>query len=359
MRVLQIYKDYPPVLGGIEKHIRDLAIGLPGHGFQISVVACSTDHRARVMHDGPAKVLLLPRDLQVSSAPISLAMFFVLRRFEADLLHVHLPYPPGELAAILSGRPMVCTYHSPVVRQRVMGRLVAPFTRLILKRAKKIVVSNPMMASRLASIHLAEGKIRLIPFGVDLHRFRPAERKGEWAGVRLLFVGRFRYYKGLPTLLQAVHKVPDVNLTLAGDGRMRPELEALVEALGLQPRVSFRGDIPESQLPDLYRGHDIFVLPSDRPSETFGIAMLEAMASGLPCISTELGTGTSWLNQNGRTGLVVPPGDAGALAAAILYLAEHSDLRTRMGQAARERAEGFSLETMLQAVAHLYREAAG
>jgi rhamnosyl/mannosyltransferase len=357
LRVVHIYKDYPPVLGGIEKHLRDLALGLPSYGIEVAVVACSQERHTRLIQDGPTKVVLLAKHFQISSAPVSLAMPFVLRRLEPDLVHVHLPYPPGELAALVSGRPAVCTYHSPVVRQRVLGTLTAPITRALLRKTRKIVVSNPRIAVKLGDQGL-DSKTVVIPFGVDLQRFRPPDRHEDHdhTHTRLLFLGRFRYYKGLPVLLQALSRVPSVTLTLAGDGPDRQRLELLVEALSIQERVAFVGNVPEDELPSLYRSHDIFVLPSDRPSETFGIAMLEAMACGLPCISTELSTGTSWLNLNGTTGLVVPPGDAAALADAMQQLAADGELRRRMGTAARRRAEEFPAEAMLLATAELYRQ---
>ncbi len=357
MRVVQLYKDYPPVMGGVEKHLRDLARGLPRYGVKVTVVACSRDRTTRLVQDGPSRIILLPRHLQISSAPVSLAMLSVLRRLEADLVHGHLPYPPGELTALLSGRPLVCTYHSPIVRQRMLGALTAPVTRAVLKRARRLIVSNPVLAASLGGDLRARAET--IPFGVDLERFTPAEQVQDSRVTRVLFLGRFRYYKGLPVLLEAMKSVPSAVLTLAGDGPLRPKLEGLSSTLGLEGRVAFTGDIDEGRLPDLYRGHDLFVLPSDRPGETFGIAMLEAMACGLPCISTELGTGTSWLNRHGETGLVVPPGDPRALAEAILQLSSNPELRRQMGAEARRRAEGFPLEKMLEATSSVYREVAG
>ncbi len=359
MRVVQLYKSYPPVLGGIEKHIQTLAHGLPRYGVEVLVVVCSQDRHGAAWRDGPAMVLRLPRLFQLSSAPVSLAMFWNLRRLEAELLHLHMPYPPGELAAMLSDKPLVTTYHSPVVRQRLLGALTSPITSKVLSRARAVVVSNPITASMVKGRYQMGDKVRVVPFGVDLERFHPAS-EGEAAGPpRALFVGRFRYYKGLPVLLAALSKVPDLRLTLAGNGPGRGRAELLARQLGLEGRIDFLGDVSEEVLPELYRSHDIFVLPSNSPSETFGIAMLEAMASGLPCISTELGTGTSWLNRHRETGLVVPPNDPDALAQALQALAADRKLRRTLGRAARKRAEAFGLRTMLEAVVKIYREACG
>lgn len=137
---------------------------------------------------------------------------------------------------------------------------------------------------------------------------------------RLLFVGRLRYYKGLHILIEALRQVEGVELWIAGHGPERARLERQVASARLNQRVRFLGDVADDDLPALYRQADIFVLPSHLRAEAFGIVLVEALASGVPCISTALGTGTDFVNVHQETGLVVPPGDAAALAEAIRCL---------------------------------------
>jgi rhamnosyl/mannosyltransferase len=119
--------------------------------------------------------------------------------------------------------------------------------------------------------------------------------------------------------------------------------------------VRFAGSVPDDDLPAYYRAARVFVLPSTQPAETWGAVQIEAMASGLPCICTELGTGTSYVNRHGDTGLVVPPADPHALAEAIRQLLGDETLRTRMGAAAEARAHAeFSQTAMVDRTLELY-----
>ena len=126
----------------------------------------------------------------------------------------------------------------------------------------------------------------------------------------LLFVGRLRHYKGVNVLIEAMEQLPEATALIVGIGPMAEEWQQQAAAAGLNDRVHFLGEQPDPAVLALYHAADIFVLPSTNRAETFGIVQLEAMACGRPVICTELGTGTSYVNQNGVTGLVVPSNDA-------------------------------------------------
>jgi glycosyltransferase involved in cell wall biosynthesis len=195
-----------------------------------------------------------------------------------------------------------------------------------------------------------------VPLGVDVERFTPAPR-AQTRPSELLFVGRLRYYKGLDTLLHALVDLPGVHLTVVGTGPMQVPWKALAHELGLIGRVTFAGEVDDADLPACYRHSDLFVLPANARSEAFGMVLLEAMASGLPCITTEVGTGTSWIVQDGKTGLVVPPQDPSALAVAIDRLVRDPALYQAMAEAGRARVEEvFSHERMVQGVEAVYRD---
>jgi rhamnosyl/mannosyltransferase len=161
----------------------------------------------------------------------------------------------------------------------------------------------------------------------------------------------------METLLRALLEIPEARLTILGDGPMRQLWKRRVGELDLGSRVEFQGEVSDEVLTDAYRAADLLVLPSNSRQEAFGTVLLEAMASGLPVISTELGTGTSWVNVDGVTGRVVPPNNAAFLARAIRDLLDDVELRQRMGTAARARVVAeFSLDKMTRRVEAAYEE---
>ncbi len=371
MRVLYLYKDYYPVLGGIENHIRVLAEGLRARGVDVGVLVTNTTGQTVKETIGGVPVVKTARQVNVSSAPVSLPFFSWVHRLEADadIAHAHMPYPPGEVAHLLRGRArrFVVTYHSDIVRQRVLGALYRPFLWQVLRQARLIAVSNPVYIQDSPFLRRYAEKCRVIHFGLNLDRFAATPeieaQAAEWRaryGNRplLLFVGRLRHYKGVNVLIEAMQQLPQATALIVGVGPMAEEWQQQAAAAGLNDRVHFLGEQPDPAVLALYHAADIFVLPSTNRAETFGIVQLEAMACGRPVICTELGTGTSYVNQDGVTGLVVPSNDASALAAAVRRLLEDPALRARMGAAGQQRAQTeFSIDAMLDRTLDFYREA--
>jgi glycosyltransferase involved in cell wall biosynthesis len=150
-------------------------------------------------------------------------------------------------------------------------------------------------------------------------------------------------------LLQAAREWSG-SLMIVGEGPLEPELRRLAVELGIDDRVRFAGRVEDEQLPACYQACDAFVLPSLARTEAFGVVQVEAMAAGLPVVSTRLPTGVPWVNQDGVTGLVVPPGDAAALGRALNRLSGSEALRRSLGEAASRRADDlFSRERMVRA----------
>ncbi len=371
MRVLYLYKDYFPVLGGIENHVRMLAEGLCALGVDVRVLVTNTGAKTADETIGGVPVTKTGRQANISSAPISLGFFPAVRRLEAgvDVAHAHFPYPPGEVAQLLLGRSrrFVLTYHSDIVKQRVLGALYRPLLWQLLRRVDLITVSNPIYIQTSPFLRPVAAKCRVIHHGQDLARFAPTPdstaRAATWRTRYadrpvILFVGRLRHYKGVDVLLRAMTAVDQAHLLVVGVGPMGDDWRTLAQELGLQDKVTFLGEVPDEDLTALYHAANLFVLPSTNRAETWGAVQIEAMASGLPIICTELGTGTSYVNQDGVTGLVVPPNDPDALAAAIRTLVANPKLRRTLGQAGLLRAsDQFSTAAMLQNMLAFYQEA--
>lgn len=375
MRILHVYKDYFPVLGGIENHIRMLAEGQAERGHEVSVLVTSRDRHTHVEMIGGVRVIFAARLATISSAPVSLSMFRLLAKERPDIIHLQSPYPWGELSDYIFGRGggTVLSYQSDIVRQKYLRLLYAPLMRRVLDRVDAIIATSPNYVETSHVLSHYRQKCTVVPLGIDPSRFMKEnprapssiEEKGQSgsqmedsrAGNVILFVGRLRYYKGVGFLLRAMSEVPNARLVVVGTGPMESEWKSLTQELNLLERVSFAGDVSEADLPAFYESCDVFVLPCSERSEAFGLVQLEAMAAGKPVVSCDVGTGVAWVNENGLTGLTVPPRDPTSLAEAINRLLEDRELAGRMGDAGRKRVLAeFTIGKMIDRVMGVYAQ---
>jgi glycosyltransferase involved in cell wall biosynthesis len=363
MKVLQVFKVYHPVVGGIQNHVQVLAEELArDERFEVEVLVTNVSSSSLTQYINGVKVIRAGRLGEFASTPISIGLLRYMRRAKPDILHLHFPYPLGELGSLFlcACDKVVLTYHADIVKQRLWLHLYAPFLERILKKAKVIIASNPNSVKSSLWLRKYGDKTEVIPFGIDLARFQRVDQervkriKAAFNPAMVLFVGRLCYYKGIEFLVEAATEV-DANFVLIGDGPMRSELKDLIKQRRLQQRVSLLGELPEEELRCYYHAADILVLPSTHRSEAFGITLLEGMACGLPMITTELQTGTSFVNLHNRTGLVVPPGNSRALAHSINSLLNDEGLRLKFAAEASRRVRlEFSKEKMAERIRQVY-----
>jgi rhamnosyl/mannosyltransferase len=376
-----VNKYYPPHLGGIEFHMRDLAEALArDEGIEGVRAIVANEGEERVEETlGGVDVVRLPRWREYSSTPIVRGMAGELRAEAAgalapggerpDLFHLHFPYPWGEFSWLRArtGVPTVVTYHSDIVRQKVALELYKPFLRRMLQKVDVVIASSPNMVEHSPFLAEVSHKCRVVPFGIDVDAFAATpERERRAAELRqghgrpiVLFVGRLIYYKGAEVLVRAMAGV-DADLVMIGSGPLEDGLRALAAKLGVADRVSFLGGQPFEELKAWYHAADVFCLPSIARSEAFGLVQLEAHAAGTPVVSTDLTTGVPFVNQHEETGLVVPPDDPRALGEALSTLIEDESLRERYGARALERVRaGFTIGRMVEDTLSVYREALG
>jgi glycosyltransferase involved in cell wall biosynthesis len=362
MRVLQLGKFYDPVVGGMESALREICETLHEQ-VDLRVVVANT--RYRTEHEKTTvpvtRVASMGRLFSCSMAPT-----FPLwaRRFNADLIHVHLPNPLAELSAMLAPRevPIVAHFHSDIVRQRNLLKLYRPFLEAFYRRVDSIIVPTPRHIEISEFVSKHRDKCRVVPFGIPIARFELDEaghkrvddlRDGP---PTVLCVGRLVGYKGVEVLIRAFANIK-ARLVIIGTGPLEKALKNLAQKEGLADRVEFAGQVSARELVAYYHASEVFVLPSVSNAEMFGIVQLEAMACRKPVISTNLPTGVPWINQHGKTGLVVPPGDVGAMAESIRYLLSNPERRQEMGDAGRERVEQhFTSARMAASLLQIYQE---
>jgi glycosyltransferase involved in cell wall biosynthesis len=363
MKVLHIYKDYFPVLGGIENHVGLLATGEARHGLDVTVLVTHPGQEADDRMVDGVRLIRARRLTTKASTPLSLSLFRHVAQLPADVTHLHFPYPPGEIASLLlrHGGKTVITYHSDIVRQKSILRLYRPLLTKVLAHANRIIAATPQMVENSPFLRRVSDKCAVIPYGMPLDRLSRADPvqvaalRAQYPGPLLLFVGKLRYYKGVNYLIEAMGNVT-ATLLIVGSGPMESEWRRQAEESPARARIVFCGEVPDAALPTYYHACDVFALPSSERSEAYGMVQVEAMAAGKPVVCTELGTGTTYVNQDGVTGLVVPPKDPAALSAAINRLLSDEPLRQRMGEAGRARAcAEFGEDTMVERVIDVYQ----
>lgn len=360
LKIVHVYKDYFPILGGIENHLKQLAEAQTAVGHEVAVLVTNPNSQLPEETMNGVKLIRASRLATVASTPLSLRLPWLLSRLSADIAHLHFPYPVAEISQLYfgRGRPYVFTYHSDVVKQQGILRFYKPFLQRALHGASRIITSNQNYIQSSDYLRPLADKCIAIPFAVDVNRFCGARPLLPPASLpTILFVGQHRYYKGVDDLIRAMVQV-EARLLIGGSGPLTKTWQALVNELDLESKVQFLGRIPDEDLPGFYASGDLFVLPSNSRAESFGLVLQEAMASGLPCVTTELGTGTSYLVQDGQSGIVVPPKNPTVLAEALQTLLANRQLRREMGRVgqARARAE-FSLDQMVSKIDEVYEAA--
>jgi rhamnosyl/mannosyltransferase len=369
MRVLHVYKSYfPDSQGGLEEVIRQISRTSQPFGVEPRVFTLSPSAEPAPIHREEAVVHRFPRTLQLASCDLSLGAWRGFRQLAAwaDIIHYHYPWPMGDLLhlAVRPKRPSVVTYHSDIVRQKRLLPFYLPIRNRFLAAVDTIVATSPNYFASSTVLSQHASKVEIIPIGLDETSFpQPgperieAMRRAAGEGF-FLFVGVLRYYKGLHILLEAVQGTA-LPVVIVGSGPVETELKRRAKALNLT-NVRFLGAVDETDKLALFRLARAVVFPSYLRSEAYGVTLVEGAMQGRPLISTEIGTGTSFVNRDGESGLVVPPADPKHLREAMERLAHDPELAEALGAGARQRYETlFSGEVMGARYARLYHQLAG
>ncbi|KAA6119151.1 glycosyltransferase [Cupriavidus cauae] len=369
MRVLHVYKTYyPDTFGGIEQVIRQIALSTRQLGVDAKIFTVSRQGRQtpRIEQDG-VPVLRAPVTIEIASNAMSLRAFGEFRQAAAwaDIIQYHFPWPFGDLLhlAAAAGKPALATYHSDVVRQKALMHIYRPLMHRFLASMGAIVATSPNYAESSTILQRHRQRVTVIPIGVDEESFpTPSNTIRETWRERVgenffLFVGVLRYYKGLHILLEAIRET-GLSLVIVGAGPEEERLRQQAKAAGLH-RVIFVGAVTDEDKMALIALARAMVFPSHLRSEAYGVTLVEAAMCGKPMISTEIGTGTSFVNLDRETGLVLPPDDVHALREALLWFARNDDAVAAMGMRARARfEERFTATRMAHEYIRLYKELA-
>jgi phosphatidylinositol alpha-mannosyltransferase len=347
--------------GGVQVHVRKLAERLRERGHDVTVLAAGSSRPAEPWVRIVGRPVRVPyRGTVASIAPLAYRRTrAALASIAPDVVHVHEPLTPSvSMFATLTARaPVVATVHAYLDRSRAM-ELAAPVLRRIWAKVHVGIAVSEAAASFLGRA-LPTAELEIVPNGVDVASF--AAPVGEPfalpEGRRLAWVNRLDPQKGFPVAVAAFAKVvddvPDARLVVAGAGADRESLDLLTPAV--RERVDLLGAVPNERVPILHAACDAFVA-SAWGQESFGIALVEAMAAGLPVVATDI-PGYREVVDHGVEGLLVPPRDPGALAAGLVRVLTEPELAARLGEAGRERARSYDWSLVVDRLEALYGRA--
>jgi phosphatidylinositol alpha-mannosyltransferase len=364
--------SYP---GGVQDHIRRLAAALRSRDHSVRILTPATGPRARHVEYGVFKLAwAAPLRMNGSVARVSITpdvngrIRNVLEVERFDIVHLHEPFASALTFDVLRLAPMsgalyLGTFHAWARRGLTSTpdwayASAKPFLSRYMRRLHGRIAVSP--AAREFVSRFFPGDYRIIPNGVDIHRFQPAVaplpryRDGKR---NIVFLGRLEPRKGLKFLLRALPRIrerfPNTRFLIGGDGAHRTRIEAWVQKQGWRDIV-FLGRVAAEDLPSLYISADVFCAPSVG-GESQGIVLLEAMAAGRAVVASDI-PGYRSVIHDGVDGLLARPRDAEHLAWAICHLLGDAATRRRMGAAARLRAEGFGWERVSLQVESYYDE---
>jgi rhamnosyl/mannosyltransferase len=364
--VLHVGKYYPPVPGGMERVVETLCHVSRGR-LVSRVLAFDRGRSTREEVVDGVPVTRVGTWGQAGSVPIAPTFASHLRRVDADVMIIHEPNPWALLSLLLTPTriPFAIWFHSDVIRPKLQYDLLyAPIARPAYSRARRFVASSPALASTSRALARYSSKTAIIPFGINPTAWTldsETERRAQAIRADLgrpivLFVGRLVAYKGVDVLIRAAASLC-VHVVIAGDGPMRADWTAQASAAGGCATFAFPGALTDCELKTWMHAAEVLVLPSVTSAEAFGVVQLEAMATGTPVISTSVPSGVSWVNQHGKTGLVVAPRDVSGLRRAIEDLLGDAALRSRLGAAGVARVQSaFTLERMAEQFVALCEE---
>lgn len=366
MRVLHVFKTYfPDTTGGIEQVIYQLCEGTTARGVNNHVLTLSPDPLPKTLTLGQHTITRAQETFNVASTGFSWQALGDFKRCvdEADLVHYHFPWPFMDVLHVAAQvrKPAVVSYHSDIIKQKHLLKLYTPLMHRFLRQMQAILVSSPNYLNTSPILAQHRDRAVVVPFGLDEASYpRPSSERLAYWRQRLpakffLFVGVLRYYKGLKDLLNALVGT-GYALVILGAGPEEQALKQQAEQLQLA-NVHFLGRLDDADKACLLTLCYALAFPSCVRSEAFGISLLEASLFAKPMISCEIGTGTTFVNQQEVTGLVVPPHAPFALRAALQRLWENEAECAAFGQAARTRFEQlFTAEVMCANTVAVYEQ---
>ncbi len=361
MKILLVNKLYYPHIGGIETVVRDIAEGLNDRA-DIQILVCQSEKSKT--SDEIINGVKIKRCSSIGtyfSMPVSFSFISNFRKMskEADIIHIHMPFPLADVSYLLSGYKgkLILSWHSDIVKQKKLMKFYKPFMYRLLERADSIIVATQGHIDGSEYLKPFAEKCRIIPYGIDIKKYGIYNKNmlecSDKSSKKAIFIGRLVYYKGVDILISAFENIKGCELFIVGTGKLESELKSRSNV----DKIHFLGSLSDEDMKSALNECDMFILPSCEKSEAFGIVQMEAMIYGKPVINTNLPTGVPYVSVDKQTGITVPVNDVKSLEKAIQNLTDNDELREKYGRNAYERVrQNFSMDKMLDAIFELYKE---
>ena len=364
MKVCHIFKTYfPETQGGVEEVIRQICIQTSKKGYINRVITVAPNPISKYIQFDECEVIRYKTTLEYASLPIS---FDLIRRFkketeDVDLFHFHCPWPFVEAFYLfnLIHKKSLVTFHAEISKNNRLKKYYTPLLNYFLKKVDQIVVTSPRIITSCQDLQNHRKTCQVIPLALEEETYPKIQEnkliywKTNIKNEFYLFIGVLRYYKGLHILIESMKDLPNIQLVIAGTGPMEIKLKKQAEHIKNITFLGFVSDEDKVVLLTICKG---VILPSHRKEEAFGICLLEASMYGKPMISTELQTGTSYVNKHEYTGYVVPPNNIIALRNAIQKMNKNEESAKIMGINSRKRFnELFTAKQMGKKYINIYQ----
>lgn len=365
IKVLHCYKTYyPDTFGGIEQVIYQLAEGGVKENIESTVLTHSPGFENKISKLDHHTIYRVKTLYEFASTPFSFSAVSEFKKLaqDADIIHYHFPYPFMDFMHFAAGikKPTVVSYHSDIVKQKALLKLYTPLMNRFLTSVDRIVAASPNYVESSPILQQYKEKVEVIPYGLDKDFYQnndPAvveKWRARFPEGFFLFIGTFRYYKGLHILIEAAQD-SHYPIVVVGAGPIEEELKAQAQRLGVD-KIHFLGALGDDDKSALLQLSTCLVFPSHLRSEAFGISLLEGALYSKPLISSEIGTGTTYINIDGETGLVVPPSNPQALRQAMDKIWQNPEQARIYGEAAHARFESlFTARKMITGYTRLYK----
>ncbi len=369
MKILQLGKFYP-IKGGVEKVMYDLLIGLSQRSITCDMLCASSEILSTNNQITPNKfseIFVEPSINEIAKTKISPALISKLRKIcsNYDIIHLHHPDPMSALALFLSGYrgKVILHWHSDILAQKVLLRFYKPLQTWILKRADLILTTSPNYLEQSKYLTKYKKKSDILPIGIsDISKDYSVEKsehiKQQYKDKKIIFsLGRLVTYKGFEYLINAAEYLPeDYVILIGGEGPLQQHLQDIINQKQLNSKVCLLGYLDDVDVFSYYKACDLYCLSSIEKTEAFAIVQIEAMSFSKPIVATEIfGSGVSWVNKNGYSGINVPPKNSQKLSLAIIEILQNKDRYDKYCNNARQRyLEFFNIKSMIDNVLVLY-----